>query len=201
THPQMLKNKHSYFFHSFKTNYYRTIGVLLLMLTSTGNILAQNIQQKSWLLDNQILDFSSGTPAIINNVPGNSTGGVANSMHDAQGDFLFYVENNKVVNKFGSLIGNLSWYTAHSINEMCIIPVPESTCRYYLVSGEYIHDSHPECGLSTYISTWYATIDMSQNNVSGTGVLVNTGTEIEYCNTYIGQYVVGPIVAIYTNRF
>lgn len=177
---------------------------VLGMTVMLGSLNAQT-QQKRWILQNQSIDFTSGTPVVQNGLPNYTVpfgSPVSNGMHDASGNLLFYMNHEMVINKYGTSIGlpNNSFWPLFA-SEICVVPVPGSTCQYYLIYETVTHGGNVFCpGVGDRYNTNYATVDMTLN--SNNGGLSNFGIEFESC-THVsgGQLAVGPLVASGTKRY
>jgi gliding motility-associated-like protein len=118
--------------------------------------------------DSRGVDFSTGYPV---NVPGSlqSYGGA--TISDTSGHLLFYTNDNRVFNRDHVLMenGQLIGFSHYYSNQFSlIIPVPESSSRYYIFTVGNAYDP---------VGLYYHTVDMSLNG--GMGSVVNKNNRIE----------------------
>lgn len=155
-------------------------------------------QQKRWVLDGDRIDFTSDPPTkVIGLLPQYPTGaplsGGINGAHNGQ-DLLFYIDRqNRVRDKNGTQIGSgLSAPLGGA--EMCVVPVPGSSCRYFIV---YLNSTQTP---TTSYNTAYSTVDLSDNNNQGS--LTNHLPILEsILHSSGGVFAVGPLLNNDTERY
>lgn len=188
----------------------QTILLALWALCLCTTLHAQNAQQKRWVLDNQRIDFTNpnGQPTIVPGglpatagYPIGGTPGALNGIHDPQGNLLFYIDPSySVINKYGNQMPTTATTTGTLTGplenaEICVIPVPGSTCKYYIV---YLRYDFPSGSCDAMSNTNYCTVDLSLNNNQGG---LSSSTELENCLHTNGTLAVGPLNASGTKRY
>ena len=189
---------------------------LILIFLILGNcVFAQNIQQKRWVLNNQSIDFTVDPPVVISGLPQFSVSneeGPANGIHDSQGNLLFYVDADKRVrNKYGNPIGqNTLGIISLLGSEICVVPVPEANCRYYLIYTNELPIFCSPSSASNNIS-FYSEIDLTLNNNLADFISNKINVQLEDCNydqnnvttnhTLSGFLTVGPLNINRTKRY
>lgn len=177
---------------SFSREVCRTV-LLLLFLINCSAVLAQK-EPAIWLFgDHNGIDFRSGTPVAISNpnisYHGREVKGVA-TVTDANGDLLFYAEDETVYNSghdtmlngagmYGSWAAFQTYLTVRAIHD---------TTLYYL----FTIDMHSVAGESySSADVWYSIIDMKADNGLGAvttknvPLLSNSTTQlcaVRHCN-------------------
>lgn len=187
-----------------KHNFFKKLyGIFAVAITSIT--LAQSPQLQSWSIPVNLVNFNSGSPVSsllpsassstlgYYNLPNgdkNITSEAFNSMHDSNGDLLFFVTKDLnrststanalcVFDKNGKILGNgiLKFdysYTSNSgvhttllghvfskwAKEICIVPVPGNCHQYYVIAG--YRDEAAQSGNTTInYQPVYAKIDLS----------------------------------------
>lgn len=164
---------------------------LLIISVLTLNGFAQQPQQQIWYLKNQSIDFRGATPVLTQGLIGYPTtspppsGASINGVHNQNGDLLFYVTGDKVINKIGNLMGQLSTLGVQSHGEMTIVPVPTVSCQYYVITQDISVGS--PCGPGNSYNLSYSRIDMSLNG--GLGGIISTGTVLNSCEYFGGTAI------------
>ncbi|MFI4962676.1 MAG: hypothetical protein ACHP6H_02335, partial [Legionellales bacterium] len=161
-------------------------------------IFAQNPQSRLWTVPPNSLQFPSLTVNSLPN-PGGSDYNQAqssfanNTMHDPNGNLLFFIVDGNVYDRNGLLIGPIFspslGAAVTGVTEWAIIPVPGNCKQYYLVGGAYSRSND----LSNYPGgtplPCYITLDLSLNNsnLSGNpnalGDFVNHSTDAHFLIT------------------
>ena len=113
------------------------LAFTVLMLTS--NIFAQ---QKTWTTPPKKWNMTISTPSSSSLPGGASAYSVANGAYAEDGNLLFYVQDNLIINSSGNFAGSLPAYNApwsdchdglEIINsEIAIVPIP-GTCKSFYV--------------------------------------------------------------------
>jgi len=120
---------------------------LCLLLVCSSFILHAQTQLKKWYLDTKLINFEANPPLVedmINLTPpatvGVTTDGATNGIYSPEGNMLLYVDKNLVVyNELGGTIGALLIGLPGISNvqdtgpEIQIVPVPGSSCKYYII--------------------------------------------------------------------
>lgn len=150
-------------------------------------------QQEYWFLNNQTVDVTNNQ--TVPNTFGNNTDpeSVTNAIYDQNGDAVLYVSNYAVYSPSG-LIGYITPQNAACVNkgnEVEIVPVPQSPCKYYIVFNAYVAGPNPNCPCCfPPIHAFYALVDVSANNGSGSIVNIQELTPNatgERCNIAIAK--------------
>jgi hypothetical protein len=145
---------------------------LLLFITFTLNGYSQG-QQKKWCLNGQEIDFSNGDP-VVNSLPSSVApppfpGGIgsANSFYGPDDNLLFYVIGNTIFSKDGVAIDVLFSNNAEIRGEIGIVPVPGSTCKFYIIYSRTIDDV-PNVHAELLYSEFDLTLDNNQGGITNT---------------------------------
>ncbi|MEM1119986.1 MAG: gliding motility-associated C-terminal domain-containing protein [Bacteroidota bacterium] len=150
---------------------------LILVLTCT--FLVQYIHSQNenniWSLNlNNLLNFNTTPPTIIETNNFLFTEGQSASVCDDSGDLLFYTNGTEVINRLHESMPNGRLYsvTNHAISSALVVPMAESPDRYYLFTLLLGIDN-----LINYTSATlsYSIVDMTLNN--GLGGVVSQGGE------------------------
>ncbi len=125
-------------------------------------------QNRTWVIPGQLISFNpspTATPLLYTT----SSGGY-NAMQDANGNLLFYIMEGWIFdannNEIGQFVNNSGETNAvGGYPEVCIVPVPGSCTKFYIIAAEatthYATSSNP--------STFYVTLDMSLPNPNAAG--------------------------------
>ena len=96
-------------------------------------------QQQIMYLENQAIDYRGTTPTLINGLPGfpgfptsSNSNASRNGVHDQNGDLMFYLVDNDIINKNGVTFGQLSMFGSQTRGEIAIVPVPNSCTQFLL---------------------------------------------------------------------
>lgn len=151
------------------------LAFTVLMLTS--NIFAQ---QKTWTTPPKKWNMTISTPSSSSLPGGASAYSVANGAYAEDGNLLFYVQDNLIINSSGNFAGSLPAYNApwsdchdglEIINsEIAIVPIPGTCKSFYVIYGIHNHMSPS--------SLAYIKVDCS----SGSPVVTYNGSVPVYCN-------------------
>ena len=179
--------KTKFLFHSLKIGLILAIGLIPIFGIAQNTV---------WVTPPYYMNFQSGAPVVANlpippgvpnNLRYNGQGAefAANGMHDAEGNLLFFVVDDKVYNGQGHLIGNLfSGYGGIPITgktEIAVVPVPGNCCKFYIVSFGY-NDNLDDV-------VYYQTVDVCADNINfpdpEDGI---TGALLEYDSDYLEYY-------------
>lgn len=109
----------------------RNILLILFLFTYYFPIFSQ---MNSWSVPSNEWDFADAPPSL-NQLPNGVTEGyhVSNGITDENGNWLFYLIDEKIFNSSGVVVGNLSGEPLQ--HELAIVPVPggcENYCIFYL---------------------------------------------------------------------
>jgi hypothetical protein len=175
--------KTKFLFHSLKIGLILAIGLFPIFGIAQNTV---------WVTPPYYMSFQSGSPVVSNlpiptgvptNLRYNGQGAefAANGMHDAAGNLLLFVVDDKVYNGQGHLIGGLiapfTIAPVHGLAEIAIVPVPGDCCKFYVISfGENWQGQN---------SVFYQTIDICIDNPNfpdpDDGI---TGAFLEYDSNY-----------------
>lgn len=177
----------------------RRIKLIICMIGATLlNLSYGQSQQHVWYLNNQQIDFSTGTPvvsAISTNFGAGSDYGydasVGSAIHDANGNKIFSTIRGDIYTPNG-FIGSLNNFE-FEVSGSTIIPKPGSSCGYYIVYSSHnpftdnpndniIPYCLPSTGAVSQYNKFYAEIDMSAN--FGAGSIVSNGNAIDVCTHF-----------------
>lgn len=152
----------------------RFIGIFLCLMINLNCVFGQ-LRNNIWCFgDSAGIDFNQSVPASI--ATNLDSRGSCVSIADSSGNLLFYagtgegnaLERTKVRSANGDLLLNgdsiigRAWY-----NELCIIPYPGNSSKYYLFS----------VGVTSIYGLYYSIIDMSAN--SGLGEVIEKNIQVD----------------------
>jgi len=155
---------------------------------------SQQPQQQIWYLNNLSVDFRVFPPLLNQGLPGNTNvttstiNSARNGAHNKNGELLFYVDGEYIINKFGNLMGTIQNPAVSALRseaELAIIPVPTKSCQYYIISQ---YTSATTCS-GTRRNLSYTLVDMEL--AGGQGAIVSTNNVINSCN-----YAGGTAIAV-----
>jgi gliding motility-associated-like protein len=136
---------------------------LLLLLFSQPGLFAQN-EANVWHLSTEAgLDFNSGEPVVINDVPPMGSEGIA-SISDSLGTFLFCTDFNYVYDKYGFMQNGMDLIPGLSSGR-AIVKWPGRKNIYYIFNGSY------------WGGFFYSLVDMTLNE--GRGAVTDKNIPIE----------------------
>ncbi len=168
------------------------LSLTIICFAYVGN--AQQTQLKKWYLDTRQIDFTVDPPIVENMIsldgPGAqvTTPGATNGIYGVDGTMLLYVDKFMVVyNQYGNVITSLltSMVYAESGPEIMIVPVPGSTCQYYIIYSGRLPSNDG--------SVNYTVIDLSENDGLG-GVVGALDVELfELSFSPIGGFAIGSL--------
>jgi len=111
----------------------KKVNLFFAIILISMSITAQLPQQQIMYMDNQAIDYRGATPVLINGLPGyptysnNETS--RNGVHDQNGNLLFYIVDDFIINNNGNTIGQLSMFGFQTRGEIAIVPVPPPVAR------------------------------------------------------------------------
>ena len=100
----------------------KKVNLFFAFILISVSLAAQLPQQQIMYMDNQAIDFRGATPVLINGLSGypfstnNTTS--RNGVHDQNGNLLFYIVDNQMINKFGNTLGQLSMFGTQTRGEI-----------------------------------------------------------------------------------
>jgi len=153
------------FLEYFKTNFMRTLTLILFFLLASSILPAQN-QANNWFFgDGAAITFNTVPPSVITGSQLSTWEG-STSISDANGNLLFYSDGSTVWNSAHTEMANGTglWGDYSSTQSAIIVPLPGSSTIYYLFTA-------PEQGSFSPIA--YNVIDMTLNNGLGDVTLKN----------------------------
>lgn len=126
-------------------------------------------QNRTWVIPDKLLSFNPGATVSTLPTPYIATAGY-NAMQDANGNLLFYIIDGYIYDAYGNEINFINnnqnpGYAVKGYPEVCIVPVPGSCTKYYIIAAEATIFT----STSTNPSTFYVTLDMSLPNPNVTG--------------------------------
>lgn len=173
-------------------------GALAILLLMPLGIFAQQPQQHVLYLKDKAVDLSVdppvSTPLPYAGSPSSIYNHVSNGVHDSEGNLLFYLEGEQVVNRYGNVIGVFNFGTSGhpTAPEIAIVPVHGEPCQFYIIYTSYVGSfaSEPPCNMTTdedKMNTKYAIVDMAANN--GLGAVVADNISINVCSEGMGAVI------------
>lgn len=128
-------------------------------------------QSNRWYIGESFLDLSNNQPTSTIFQPGNIFAQKSwNMRHDHNLDLSFYVDNDEIYNSTYTQgpIGRISGLTSSGLgslsgySEICIVPVPGSCSKYFIVTAYPYYSSNASSGTNPQIV--YVEIDMANYN-------------------------------------
>lgn len=139
--------------------------LLLIFILSFISFNASVAQNKTWIFPDKLVRFSP-TPSVTSlpNNTGITSNQSYNAMQDANGNLLFYVVDGSIYDADGNWIDNIlnnevPGNLAAGFPEVCLVPVPSSCTKYYIIAAEATSFS-----VGSNPMPFYVTLDMSLPN-------------------------------------
>ena len=169
----------------------KKVNLFFAFILISVSLAAQLPQQQIMYMDNQAIDFRGATPVLINGLSGypfstnNTTS--RNGVHDQNGNLLFYIVDDVIINKNGINIGQLSMFGIQTRGEIAIVPVPNLCTQFFII--EQNASSGSPCGSTTGLryNLSYSVVDVSLSG--GQGGVISTGNLLNTCNFVVSSAI------------